>query len=547
MSKSEGERKNAKSRNQNDVIEIHDWYDLDEVRDNLHGEYKLIEDLDKNTEGYEELASRSANLENEFEETLGNYGNVVGEKFDLFHAPLEDIYIAEDTEDKSEVEVEVVDPKKGVIKLKEATEGFLRIEYKSAKKIGLGWDPIGNKYPFCGTLFGNGHEIRDLYIFRPSKSNIGLFGKVVEKAKIVNLHVNVEVKGGSQVGGLAGINQGIITDASVKGDVSGEKKVGGLLGSNVEGEVKNSHAKGGVEGEIRDIGGLVGFNKGTVNKSYSTGDVTGKESSVGGLVGDNLEGIIKNSHAKGNVNGKTSSGGLVGFNAGYLISNCYATGDVKGVWHVGGLVGTNHGAVEKSFSIGDVKGDKNIGGLVGDNWGVVEANWGGIIKKSYAIGDVEGEASVGGLIGLNDDGTVEKSYSRGNVEGVKQVGGLLGANSGTVNNSYAAGEINGKAIVGGLVGDNGGMVESSFRDVNTTCQDGNDGGMAKSTAEMKDIATFTDLRGDGLDEPWDFVGDPNDDEGGENIWDIDEEEEINDGYPFLTSIVDLRGGFKDDN
>jgi hypothetical protein len=44
-----------------EVIEIRDWYDLDAVRNNLSGNYLLMNDLDSTTAGYMELASETAN------------------------------------------------------------------------------------------------------------------------------------------------------------------------------------------------------------------------------------------------------------------------------------------------------------------------------------------------------------------------------------------------------------------------------------------------------------------------------------------------------
>ena len=50
---------------------------------------------------------------------------------------------------------------------------------------------------------------------------------------------------------------------------------------------------------------------------------------------------------------------------------------------------------------------------------------------------------------------------------------------------------------------------------------------------MKDVRTFTDAAwSNGLDSPWDFVGNPYDDTGNNDYWDIDPS--INDGYPYLT-------------
>jgi hypothetical protein len=44
-------------------LEIRDWNDLDDIRDNLGGHHILMNDLDSTTAGYEELASPTANGE----------------------------------------------------------------------------------------------------------------------------------------------------------------------------------------------------------------------------------------------------------------------------------------------------------------------------------------------------------------------------------------------------------------------------------------------------------------------------------------------------
>jgi hypothetical protein len=42
-------------------LEIRTWYDLDSVRDNMSGNYTLMNDLDSTTPGYTGLASPTAN------------------------------------------------------------------------------------------------------------------------------------------------------------------------------------------------------------------------------------------------------------------------------------------------------------------------------------------------------------------------------------------------------------------------------------------------------------------------------------------------------
>jgi hypothetical protein len=60
-----------------------------------------------------------------------------------------------------------------------------------------------------------------------------------------------------------------------------------------------------------------------------------------------------------------------------------------------------------------------------------------------------------------------------------------------VSNSYSTGSATGNSSVGGLVGDNSGTVSGSFWNVETSGQSTSAGGTGKTTAEMKNIATFS--------------------------------------------------------
>ena len=136
---------------------------------------------------------------------------------------------------------------------------------------------------------------------------------------------------------------------------------------------------------------------------------------------------------------------------------------------------------------------------------------------------------MGGLIGANY-GPVTDSFSLSPVNNIDdqfgdEVGGLVGSNepAGSISRCYSIGQVVGATNLGGLVGANSGTVTDSFYDTGK--------GMPKSTEDMTDVATFTATATDGLTNPWDFVGDPNDDSGNGDYWDIDAA--INDGYPHL--------------
>ena len=211
------------------------------------------------------------------------------------------------------------------------------------------------------------------------------------------------------------------------------------------------------------------------------------------------------------IKGNERVGGLVGQNRGN-ITNSYSTGSVTGIGlnFVGGLVGHNYdsGTIENCYFYGSVSGQFEVGGLVGSN----EKPYGGTamprILRSYSMGSVTGTGRVGGLVGLNYwDGEIINSYSHSSVSGESSdIGGLIGEVYGvTVINSYSTGQVTGSgSYVGGLIGyKHHGTITHSYWDIETSGQTTSGGGEGKTTAEMKQQATFVD---------WDFT----------NIWDIKE-------------------------
>jgi len=213
-------------------------------------------------------------------------------------------------------------------------------------------------------------------------------------------------------------------------------------------------------------------------QGYEIGDLfinRGDEDFIGlvGLLGGG--GVIEDLGVAGaSVTGRTAVGGLVGYCNGGTVSNCYATGIVTGVFWVGGLVGYCNG---------------------------------GTVSNCYATGSVTGINYVGGLLGICS-GTVSNCYATGSVTG-DVAGGLVGlCNGGTVSNCYATGSVTGEiATAGGLVGlYNGGTVSNSFWDTQTSGMGSSSGGgTGKTTAQMQDIATFTNSSTTGLDCPWNML------------------------------------------
>ncbi len=277
----------------------------------------------------------------------------------------------------------------------------------SSWNSGAGFTPIGNNItPFTGTLNGNNFTISDLFINLPLTRYVGLFG--------YTLGASIE-------------NVGLLN-----ADITGQNRVGTLVGANYNSSIDNSFTTGNVTGTGNNIGGLVGLNytSSNIDNSYTTSNVVGVNN-VGGLVGWNgNSSSIDNSYATGSVNAGSFIGGLVGVNyKTSSITNSYATGSVNGVGYAGGLVGYNSHAsiIDNSYASGNVHGGANyVGGLVGYN--LISS----VIDNSYATGSVSGTNVVGGLVGDNiSSSVINNSFATGSVSGGTNVGGLIGADDGT--------------------------------------------------------------------------------------------------------------------
>lgn len=389
-----------------------------------------------------------------------------------------------------------------------------------------GWLPIGNSdFYFTGSYNGQNFVINGLYINRPDTDYVGLFG-FAKSAVLNNIRLtNVEIHGGSLVGGLVGVlgstvgeNTGSIENCHVTGIISGNDLVGGLAGETYD-PVTDSSADIVLSGTGLWIGGLIGLTSEDVSRCSATGSVTANSSSwvVGGLLGECLDINVEDCSADVEIFGGAYLGGLIGAGGGIIV-NCSATGNVTGTvnysWSVGGLIGENNAHILASFASGDVKGDGYAGGLAGANYGFIE--------QSFATGNVEGEweysHGTGGLVGYNQAaGEIENSFARGDVTGHEDVGGFVGENAGAIENSYSTGYVMGTENYGGFCGSNYETINSSYWDMEISGQEESDGASGRTTDEMTypyDEDTYVG---------WDF----------ENIWVADEDSEMNDGYPFI--------------
>lgn len=168
---------------------------------------------------------------------------------------------------------------------------------------GAGFDPIGKlndiKWKgFSGWFDGAGHKITGLTIQRSEQSGIGLFASLTQTAVVVNVILE-------------------------NGYFHGKYYVGALAGENHSNAVAACHSSGIVKGRSR-VGGLIGINRGVVEACYSTA-TTSADDRVGGLVGRNWKGVISESYAAGNVFGhdRELTGGLVSQNDDGIVRSSF--------------------------------------------------------------------------------------------------------------------------------------------------------------------------------------------------------------------------------
>jgi len=129
------------------------------------------------------------------------------------------------------------------------------------------------------------------------------------------------VTGNENVGGLAGLSQWssamirlCFSESDVTGSGGSRDQIGGLVGNLNQGTVENCYARGSVTGNNR-VGGLVGQvdGSGKVINSFSAGAVTGDGGQTGGLIGRRAPaGTITSSFWDTQTSGMSSSEGGLG-------------------------------------------------------------------------------------------------------------------------------------------------------------------------------------------------------------------------------------------
>ena len=219
---------------------------------------------------------------------------------------------------------------------------------------------------FCGRFEGNGHTIRGLNLTGEG-SQQGFFRYLTDTAMVVDLHLEGIVQpagSGSEVGGFAGKNSGLIRNCSFTGTVSGKEFIGGITGHNmVSGTVENCSVSGSVYGG-HFVGGVAGKNVGVLRscKNAALINETPQQNTV--ALTDITAQTVLQSEAANTV---TDVGGIAGISSGFIreCTNHGRIGYPSMGYNIGGISGTQSGTVMACENYGRVYGRKETGGIVG--------------------------------------------------------------------------------------------------------------------------------------------------------------------------------------
>ncbi len=241
------------------------------------------------------------------------------------------------------------------------------------------WVAIGvnDDAGFTGVFDFNGHTISNLNIATATNGYASLFAKIgnggyIKGASIYSSTISADANYSAVV---AGINYGTIETATIR-------------------NVNISNAR-----ENAYVGGIVGLNKGIITKSLVLNDAAklivarGNGSVAGGVAGASIIETINDvvsitrCGAETSVSAVEAVGGVVGYNKGAIIENCYA-GSISNDFVITAAVSTKAGGVVGHNEYASIGSSSAIRSYVADTYSAMQfanlssSNFGGIIGKN---------------------------------------------------------------------------------------------------------------------------------------------------------------------
>ena len=232
-------------------------------------------------------------------------------------------------------------------------------------------------------------------------------GATISKSSLMN-RVNGNVSGVANVGGIIGINYGVITGDRDDNDNYYKYQIynNGTIQAGSYDENNGTITATAVPEE--NIGGLLGNNSGTLTAGYNTGVVdAGQSSNVGGIAGTNSGTLDQVFNSVVTVT-KTKTD-ATDANGRKLYDYTYTDGGaISGASNVGGIVGSNtaEGQLSNAYSTTAVAGNRNVANIVGNNEGHVSNIYGYAANRNTNVTNVNGGTVRNSYI-IKEDGTLQ--------------------------------------------------------------------------------------------------------------------------------------------
>lgn len=203
----------------------------------MSSDYILMNDLDSNTAGYDELAGPIANEGKGWHPIIGPGGD----------PPFTGIFNGQGYE--------------------------IRDMFINLPDIG---------YVGLFSIVGEEGHILNIGVVNADITSTAYIGGLVggNAGTVSNSYSTGNVIGTYMVGGVAGVNSGTVSNSYSTSDVTSGTGAGGLAGQSF-GTISNSYSTGSVTG-TNVTGGLVGYNEGTVSDSFWDIEASGQATSAGG-------------------------------------------------------------------------------------------------------------------------------------------------------------------------------------------------------------------------------------------------------------------------
>ena len=229
---------------------------------------------------------------------------------------------------------------------------------------------------FAGTFDGGSHIISGFNVDYKG-SDFGFFRYIAESGFITNLNISgsINVTGSQEnIGGIAGVNKGVINESSFSGKVNASTATGAIAGYNHENAKIVSCTSDADILATNQTGGIAGVNDGLISSCTSKSRVNTQELDTTLDIGGVDVGTLNLTQ---NVIDRNDMGGIAGESTG-IISDCVNYGKIGFAhtgYNVGGIAGKQSGKVITCSNEGEIYGRKDVGGIVGQTEPDIESEY----------------------------------------------------------------------------------------------------------------------------------------------------------------------------